>query len=124
VWKKISSRKGERLTATHWIRTNKTLKKCDACDKNDVLLKRKKCTLSLNTSDIYIVQVDSKYKIHIRTEDIDEYDWVVSNNTKNLSMANPDPYYDNIDTATVDSSESESQNRYNIKSQTIAKSHR
>ncbi|CAG8643618.1 17790_t:CDS:2 [Gigaspora margarita] len=36
-------------------------------------------------------------------------------------MANSDLYYDNIDTAAVDSDESESENRYNIKSQTTAK---
>ncbi|CAG8827882.1 42470_t:CDS:2, partial [Gigaspora margarita] len=36
-------------------------------------------------------------------------------------IANPDPYYDNIDTAAIDSSKSESENRYNIKSQTTAK---
>ncbi|CAG8844067.1 28401_t:CDS:1, partial [Gigaspora margarita] len=39
-------------------------------------------------------------------------------------MANSNPYYDNIDTAAIDSGESESENRYNIKSQTTTKSYK
>ncbi|CAG8711341.1 15781_t:CDS:2, partial [Gigaspora rosea] len=71
-WGKISSKKGHMMIATHWIRYNKNLRRCEGCEMNCKSLKRKKCTIEVNMEDAYIVQVDTKRRIHMRIEDITE----------------------------------------------------
>ncbi|CAG8582004.1 26229_t:CDS:2 [Gigaspora rosea] len=76
-WGKVSSIKGYQMIVTHWIRTEKNLKKCKGCEKNSKSLMRKKCTMLINTQDTYIVQVDTKGKIHMRVEDITDNERIV-----------------------------------------------
>ncbi|RIB20959.1 hypothetical protein C2G38_2177875 [Gigaspora rosea] len=90
-WSKVSSKKGDQLIATYWIRENKNLRRCRGCKKNNKSLKRKRCMMEIKTEDAYTVQVDTKCRIHMQIADIIENERIFrknirSNLTKDIAI--------------------------------------
>ncbi|CAG8709078.1 2156_t:CDS:1, partial [Gigaspora rosea] len=81
IWGKVSSIKGYQMIVVHWRRIENNLERCKGCEKNNRLLKKKKCTMEVNIQDAYVVQVDTKHKIHMRIEDIIENERIATTNS-------------------------------------------